>query len=822
MALGLMASAARAETLNDQFLRLYREGKYAEAEQTAKQALQQSERDNGPEAVQTATSLHNLSRVYNKRGNYAEAEPPCKRALAIFEKALGPDHPDTAASLGNLASIYSEQGKYAEAEPLRKRALAIHEKALGPDHPDTSASLNNLAVLYNDQGKYAEAEPLQKRALAIFEKVLGPDHPDTAASVYNLAILYETQHKYAEAEPLYKRAIGISEKALGPDHPHTVLYRENLARAAAAQRVAHAIELLKLGNGPLAKQELQVASRLDARSGRADFVMGLAYAFGGRDFSKAIRHFRETVSREPKNGRGWANLAVCAVLDKQYRDVATQFRSAFEQLPESQPLANNVALVIRETGAGRVKMSAKQLADLNDVYRQALAGGKLAPLDAQGAKALVLYGLHGGPVELTAQDGLATALAPQKPVDAGPQPNEPESDEMLLNRAGEVVELTPELARAFAKTDHDLSFPKVRTISDEVAEILSRSTRLGGGLSLDGLTELSDTAAKHLAFHGNPTHPFPRRLSLNGIKRLTPAAAAALGEYEGTVVLNGLEELPPEVAKGLAKHFKGELFLNSVTSITRDAAAAMANKQGTLRLDGLEKIDADVAAALGGNEVSNILRLNGLAELSADVARGLARHVGPLDLWRLEQMSETVSESLSGRNGALSLGITNLPATVAANLAKTKGLLFLSRISSLEPEVALALSKHEGGLVLGVSEISVEAARNLAAIEGELVFEALAEPSDAVIVALARHQGGLGLDKMKFLSLHAARALANHEGPLLVRGLERVEGPGVGYADEDNPAIVTLGQHRGPLFVPANWEQRYPAIAEQARRFPKK
>jgi len=80
-------------------------------------------------------------RLFNE-GQYAEAEPLALQALEVSLKKNGPDHPDTAMSLNNLALLYKTQGKYDLAEPLYKRALAIKEKVLGPDHADTVTSLS--------------------------------------------------------------------------------------------------------------------------------------------------------------------------------------------------------------------------------------------------------------------------------------------------------------------------------------------------------------------------------------------------------------------------------------------------------------------------------------------------------------------------------------------------------------------------------------------------------------------------------------------------------------------------------------------------------
>ena len=84
-------------------------------------------------------------------GKYAEAEPLALQAIEVSLKKNGPDHPDTATNLNNLADLYHTQAKYDLAEPLYERALAIYEKALGPDHPNTIQFRENLAQMKADR-----------------------------------------------------------------------------------------------------------------------------------------------------------------------------------------------------------------------------------------------------------------------------------------------------------------------------------------------------------------------------------------------------------------------------------------------------------------------------------------------------------------------------------------------------------------------------------------------------------------------------------------------------------------------------------------------
>jgi hypothetical protein len=71
------------------------------------------------------------------------------------------------------------------------------------------------------------------------------------------------------------------------------------------------------------------------------------------------------------------------------------FRRAIEFNPQGQAVADNMALAIRAAGARRARIAEKPLAELNELYRTALSGQKLAPLAPDSPPALVLNSLGG-------------------------------------------------------------------------------------------------------------------------------------------------------------------------------------------------------------------------------------------------------------------------------------------------------------------------------------------------------------------------------------------------------------------------------------------
>lgn len=211
------------------------QGKYSEAEQIAKRALQLGESEFGPHNVKYASLLEKLADVYESLHRYNDAEPLYRRSQAIKQRTLAPDHPEVGKVLADIGVLYFKQGRYGDAEPLLKHAMAIQEKTLGSNHASFAATLNNLAEVYKAQSRYREAEALLKRVLAINEKSLPADHPNIAASLSNLGSLYVYQGRHSEAEQYYKRALAIRENSLGAENPDVAISLNNLGHLYDSQ-----------------------------------------------------------------------------------------------------------------------------------------------------------------------------------------------------------------------------------------------------------------------------------------------------------------------------------------------------------------------------------------------------------------------------------------------------------------------------------------------------------------------------------------------------------------------------------------------------------
>ncbi|WP_433121011.1 FxSxx-COOH system tetratricopeptide repeat protein [Micromonospora sp. CA-246542] len=207
----------------------YTQGRYHQALQADKRALEISEAALSAGHPTIATRLDNLARTLGELGRAGEALPLRRRALEISEAALLAGHPTIAIRLNNLAHTLGELGRAGEALPLRRRALEISEAALPAGHPTIATRLNNLAHTLGELGRPGEALPLQRRALEISEAALPAGHPDIATRLDNLAYTLGELGQPGEALALQRRALEISEAALPAGHPDIATRLDNLA-----------------------------------------------------------------------------------------------------------------------------------------------------------------------------------------------------------------------------------------------------------------------------------------------------------------------------------------------------------------------------------------------------------------------------------------------------------------------------------------------------------------------------------------------------------------------------------------------------------------
>jgi CHAT domain-containing protein/Tfp pilus assembly protein PilF len=206
---------AVADKLAGESIALYREERYAEAIEKAKQALAIRRRLLGEKNTVTASSWSNIGEMFKRKGEFSKAEPFIATAMSINKEAMGEEHPEYAVNLENMAGLLDELGRSADAEAMFLTSLRIIRKTLGEKNVQYARTLNNLALVYTHRSQYAKAEPLSVEAVRVTKAVRGEKHADYATCLNNLGRLYDSMGLYDKAEPLLLEALRIYKEGAG-------------------------------------------------------------------------------------------------------------------------------------------------------------------------------------------------------------------------------------------------------------------------------------------------------------------------------------------------------------------------------------------------------------------------------------------------------------------------------------------------------------------------------------------------------------------------------------------------------------------------------
>ncbi len=103
-------------------------------------------------------------------GKFAEAQPLAEQALESYVSLYGEHGEDYGYLANSLGNIYFGLAEYDEAEPLFQAAWRILEKRLPKDSPDLAAMATNVASVQKALFDFQSAKDMSALALRIYEK----------------------------------------------------------------------------------------------------------------------------------------------------------------------------------------------------------------------------------------------------------------------------------------------------------------------------------------------------------------------------------------------------------------------------------------------------------------------------------------------------------------------------------------------------------------------------------------------------------------------------------------------------------------------------
>ena len=193
-------------------------------------AHESAQQDTPQNRAALAKTLHGLGFVLERQGRYADAEQSFRKALELQRQVLGPAHADIARTLQDLANVIDESGSLKAAIPVMRQALDMQRQLNGsqPD-PGLAEAINDLGTLLYESGDYDAAEKLYVEAIAMKHRLLGEKHPEIAMTLGNLARVLQNKRDLAGAEARFREALAMQQQTLGDVHPDVANSLNNLA-----------------------------------------------------------------------------------------------------------------------------------------------------------------------------------------------------------------------------------------------------------------------------------------------------------------------------------------------------------------------------------------------------------------------------------------------------------------------------------------------------------------------------------------------------------------------------------------------------------------
>ncbi|KAH7079197.1 kinesin light chain 1 [Paraphoma chrysanthemicola] len=329
-------------------------GRYAAAEQTYRQAIEQRERVSGRDhldartgrsqlakcllhmrrgeeaerilrkeltsddpALTTAhkqlklTNMHNLAAALRQQGKTIEADEIDRQTRVLTEDTFGTEHELTLSSQRSLAFTLRKEGKHAEAANLLRHILETSKRTLGPEDTDTLFTMRELGLLLFDQEDYTEASQFQHDELRLREKYLGETHPSIPSCVYNLGATLSRQSKLVQAESLHRQSLVRHQALLAKDNPVLLDTMAGFARCLDAHGKVPEAELLH-------REVLSVREKALPR-GHVDTTWSVYWLAGALDalgrydealelYERALEGFKVVFGEEHANTVGCRNV----------------------------------------------------------------------------------------------------------------------------------------------------------------------------------------------------------------------------------------------------------------------------------------------------------------------------------------------------------------------------------------------------------------------------------------------------------------------------------------------------------------------------------
>lgn len=175
--------------------------------------------------------LENLATVLATEGRVAEAEPLARQAIQIGSRTEGPSHPDVGMGWVSLGVIHRDMGKLPLARIETARGMSILAAA-GPSagHYFIKANTENARLLIAS-GQARQAVPILTALLDSATTQFRPGDPRLADVQDALGQALLASGNSGRALPLLSVSHQTLLRSFGPKHPQTITAERDLESA---------------------------------------------------------------------------------------------------------------------------------------------------------------------------------------------------------------------------------------------------------------------------------------------------------------------------------------------------------------------------------------------------------------------------------------------------------------------------------------------------------------------------------------------------------------------------------------------------------------
>ena len=234
-----------------------------------------------------ATIENRLGVALTNVGQLDAAEPLLRASLARYLALHGEVHGNSATLLHNLGRLEERRERFSEAEALYRRSLDAKRASDGPQADQTLGTQTQLAKLLAELGRHDEGLALMRDAARIREAVWGPQSEHLADLLNDLGWMALNAGLAAEAERTLRRGMHI-EQALAAGQPSRdlAIVQHNLGKLLMATGQPEAGALLRAS----VAERLRVFGRSDApgvQPARASLIRWLLLQGGPQNLAEA-------------------------------------------------------------------------------------------------------------------------------------------------------------------------------------------------------------------------------------------------------------------------------------------------------------------------------------------------------------------------------------------------------------------------------------------------------------------------------------------------------------------------------------------------------